>query len=75
MKLPDKVYNVLKWVTLFVLPALATFYATVGKAWGLPYIEPVCTTLTALATLIGTIIGISHITIKRENKMEEKEEE
>ena len=27
MKLNDSVYNVLKWVVMIVLPAIATFYA------------------------------------------------
>lgn len=71
MKLPDKVYNVLKWIALIVLPALATLYATIGKAWGLPYIEPICITLTALSTFIGTLIGVSHLAIKKEQKDED----
>ena len=70
MKLPDKVYNVLKWIALIVLPALATLYATIGKAWGLPYIEPICITLTALSTFIGTLIGVSHLVIKKEQQDE-----
>ena len=30
--IPDKVYNILKWVGLVALPAIATFVGTVGTA-------------------------------------------
>ena len=31
MKLPNKVYDVLKWVALICLPALATFWGVISK--------------------------------------------
>ena len=31
--IPDKAYDVLKWVGLVVLPALSLFVGTVGPAW------------------------------------------
>ena len=36
--IPDKVYDVLKWVGLVVLPALAVFVQTVGTAVGCPHL-------------------------------------
>ncbi len=57
--LPDKAYTVLKWAGLIALPALATFYGVVSNAWGLPYTDAIVTTLTALGTLIGALIGVS----------------
>ena len=59
MKIPNKVYDALKWVALICLPALAVFYGVIGKVWGLPYIEQIVTTLNALGLLIGTLIGVS----------------
>lgn len=32
--LPDRAYDVLKWVGLIVCPAVATFVLTVGQTWG-----------------------------------------
>lgn len=61
MKLPDNVYNVLKWVCIIVLPALATFYFTLAQIWGLPYAEQICGTITAVDLLIGTLIGVSTV--------------
>lgn len=72
MKLPDKLYDVLKWVALIALPALGVFYFTLAKIWGLPYGAEITATLDALALLIGTLIGVSHMTIKKEEQDEEK---
>ena len=63
--LPDKIYNVLKWVGLIALPALAVFYATIAPAWGLPYPDQVVLTLNACGVLIGTLIGASHVLAER----------
>lgn len=35
-KLTNSQYNLLKWVAQYLLPALATLYATIGKIWSLP---------------------------------------
>lgn len=59
MKFSNKTYDILKWVALIVLPALGTFYAVVGTAWGLPYVEQIKTTVLALATLLGSCLGVS----------------
>lgn len=59
MKIPNRVYDVLKWVSILCLPGLAVFWGVIGKAWGFPYVEQVVTTLNALGVLIGTLIGVS----------------
>lgn len=69
MKLPDKLYNVLKWICLIALPALAVFYFTLAKIWGLPYEAEIPATINAVAVLIGALIGISQITINKEGRI------
>lgn len=59
MKISDKAYDILKWVAIIVCPALATFLVAMGEIWGFPYAQPVAATITALATFLGAIIGIS----------------
>lgn len=71
MKLPDKLYNVLKWICLIALPALAVFYFTLAKIWGLPYEAEIPATINAVAVLIGALIGISQITINKEGGINE----
>lgn len=59
MKLPDNVYNVLKWITLTFLPALATLYFALSGIWGFPYGEQILGTITAIETFLGTLLAIS----------------
>lgn len=57
--IPNKVYDILKWVALIVLPGLAWFIGQVGPLWGMPKVDAVVTTLNAAGTLLGIMIGIS----------------
>ena len=55
----DKVYNILKWIAMYFLPAIGTLYFALAGIWGLPYGEQVVGTITALDTFLGVILGIS----------------
>lgn len=59
MKLPDRVYVVLKWVCLILIPACATFYVALSGVWGWPYADQVAKTANAVCTFLGALIGIS----------------
>lgn len=59
MKLSDKAYTILKWVTLICIPALATFYVALSAVWGWPYADQLAKTATAVCTLLGALLGIS----------------
>ena len=37
MKMSNKTYDVLKWITNIVLPAVGTLYAALSGIWGFPY--------------------------------------
>lgn len=58
-KLTNDQYDILKWIAQYLLPALATLVATVGKIWVLPYTVEVSATLMALDTFLGVCLGIS----------------
>lgn len=62
--IPDKLYDILKWLAALVFPALALFMGTVGPAWGLPYVDAIVTTLNALGVLAGAVIGASALKAK-----------
>lgn len=68
MKLPDKVYDILKWICLIVLPACGTLYFALSGIWGFPYGEQIVGTLTAIDTFLGALIGVSAKTISDKNK-------
>ena len=65
----NKVYDVLKWIALVVLPAVATLYFALSGIWGFPYGEQVVGTITAVDTFLGAILGISSMQYaKKEDK-------
>lgn len=57
----NKIYDILKWVTLVVLPATTTLWLALAAIWGWPYAEAIGATLTAITAFMGTILGISAI--------------
>lgn len=59
MKLPDKVYDVLKWIVMIVIPALTTAYVGLAAIWGFPFAEEVAKTSAVVCTLLGALLGIS----------------
>ena len=68
MKLSNKVYDVLKYITQIVLPAIGTLYFALSGIWGLPYAEQVVGTITAIVTFLGVLLGISSANYKKEEK-------
>ena len=67
MKLSDKVYDALKWIALYLLPALGTLYFALSGIWGLPYGEAIVGTITAIDTFIAAILGISTANYNKTN--------
>lgn len=59
MVLNDKVYDVLKWIALYLLPALGTLYFALAGIWNFPYGEEIVGTITAIDTFLGVLLGIS----------------
>lgn len=59
--IPNKVYDILKWVGLICLPALAWFVGQIGPVWEMPRVDAVVTTLNAAGTLLGVLIGVSTV--------------
>ena len=65
MIIPSKIYDVLKWVCMIVLPAIATLWFTLGKVWGFPYLGEIEATIVAIDTFLGAILGVSAIQYNR----------
>ena len=59
IKMSNKVYNVLKWIAMYLLPAAGTLYFALAGIWGLPYGEQIVGTITAFDTFLGVLLGIS----------------
>lgn len=59
MAFSNKIYNVLKWIALYLLPAMGTLYFALAGVWGFPYGEQVVGTISAIDAFLGVILGIS----------------
>lgn len=59
MKLNNNIYNLLKWITLVVIPALTTAYVGLSAVWGWPYATEIAKTSAVVCTLLGALLGIS----------------
>lgn len=68
--LSNKTYDVLKWIALYLLPALGTLYFALAGIWAFPYGEEVVGTITAIDTFLGVLLGISTAQYNKENSEE-----
>ena len=59
MKFPNKVYDILKWVALILLPAVGALYFGLSQIWGFPYGEEIVGTISIIDTVLGALLGIS----------------
>ena len=59
MVLSNSVYDKVKWVAQYLLPALATLWITLAKIWNLPYGTEIGATITGIDLFLGAILGIS----------------
>lgn len=68
MKLSNKTYDILKWITQYVLPGIGTLYFALSTIWGLPYGEEIVGTITAVDAFLGVCLGISTSQYNKVNK-------
>ena len=61
----NKMYDVLKWITMVVLPAIGTLYFALAGIWGFPYADQITGTITAVVTFLGIVLGISSAQYKK----------
>ena len=57
----SKVYDVLKWIALVVLPATTTLWLALASIWGWPYAEAIGATLAAITAFLGALLGVSSV--------------
>ena len=57
--LSNKAYDILKWLGLACLPAIAWFIGEVGADIGIVDPQKVVHVINAVATLLGMLLGVS----------------
>ena len=61
MKFENRTYDILKWICIIVLPAIATLYRGVGMIWSLPFVEEIPQTIIVIDAFLGALLGVSTI--------------
>lgn len=55
----NRVYDILKWIAIIFLPALAKLIEGVFGVWGIPYGAEVASTIIYVQVFLGVILGVS----------------
>ena len=71
-EMSDKVYDILKWVVMIVLPACSALYASLAPVWGWGNVEQITVTLSAIQLFLGSLIGISTSNVKKTKTNQKK---
>lgn len=61
MKLSQKSYEIARWATWIVLPAISALYFGLGQIWGFPYIEQIVGSISIFSVFVGSVLGISKL--------------
>lgn len=65
--LSNKVYDILKWFLIIFVPALITLIGSLGKIYNFDT-ETIILTISAIATFLGVITGISNVNYNKKDK-------
>ena len=72
VNLSNTLYDIIKFLALYLLPGLAGLYFGLAGIWGLPHPEEVVGTIMAVATFFGVVLGLSASTYNNKIKTDEK---
>jgi len=64
----NKVFDILKWVSIVALPAVSTFIIVLGESIHWAAAPTVAQIITAVAALLGALLGISTIQYKKDGE-------
>lgn len=70
LKLSNDTYDLLKYIALVALPALASLYFGLSKVWGLPYGEEIVGTIVLIDTFLGELLRISSTNYEGDGELE-----
>ena len=75
MRMSNKVYDILKYIALILLPALGTLYFALAKIWGFPDAAEIVGTISAVDAFLGALLKISTDKYNQEQQPPDQSEE
>ena len=67
----NKIYDVLKFVSLICVDALAAFVLNFGETWGIAHTNEIAATITEIGVLVGAIVATASSVYHKQNGGEE----
>ncbi len=55
----NKIYDILKWLSVIVIPAIVVLINTLGQVWNWEYTKEISITISAIGVFIGAVIQVS----------------
>ena len=71
--LSNRIYDIIKWITLVGIPSLTTAFVGLSAVWHWPYAEEVAKTSAVICTLLGALLGISTAQYNKSQGIENEE--
>ena len=71
----NKVWDVLKWVAIILLPALAKLVESSFNLWGIPYGTQIASQIIYIQVFLGAILCVSDIQYNKKKINEVKGED
>jgi len=71
----NKIYDVLKYISVIGVPAVVLFINTLGQIWNWQHTTEITATISAIGVLIGALIQLSSAKYKKSQNNENEEEE
>ncbi len=71
----NTVYDILKYLTIIVFPAIGAAYTGLSQIWQLPYAAEIPATITVICTCLGAILCLSTGQYNRGEREAEPEEQ
>lgn len=70
----NKIYDILKWISVIVIPAIVVLINTLGQVWNWAYTKEISITISAIGVFIGAVIQISSKKYNNKNTEEQEQE-
>lgn len=64
--LPDRIYDLVKFIVTAILPAVSVAYVGLAAVWGWPLADEIAKTIAIVYTFLCGIMGISTATARYE---------
>lgn len=66
----NKIFDIIKWFAIAVLPAIGALYGNLATIWGLPFAVEIPQTCDYVGVFLAVVLGISNYNYYREFPME-----